>query len=172
VIVREARAGDAAAIAGVHVRTWQAAYADVFPSEALASIDLDRRTAYWAGELERAALGAAIIVAEAEGSIVGFASVGAARGDDEHGLGELYAIYVLPESWGSGAGGALMERSLDALRAAAFEEAILWVLDRNPRARRFYEKWGWGDDGGRKRDTFFGVAVTEVRYRTALSAAT
>ena len=34
-----------------------------------------------------------------------------------------------------------MERALVQLRAAGFHEALLWVHEDNPRARRFYERW-------------------------------
>ncbi len=33
------------------------------------------------------------------------------------------------------------------LAEAGFSEAILWVLDDNPRARSFYEKAGWSFTG-------------------------
>ena len=45
---------------------------------------------------------------------------------------------------------------------------MLWVLDDNPRARRFYELAGWRLDGGVKEDTF-DTLVREVRYRIAVA---
>ncbi len=159
--VRPARPEDAAAIAAVHVRTWQAAYDHVFGAERLAVLDeqLPRRVERWE-QLLRDEGG--VWVAEEEGRIVGFVGWGVSR--DEAGEGELYSIYVLPEAWGSGAGPALMAVAREEL-LAAYPVSILWVLDDNPRARRFYEREGWVADGGRKTDTFLGVEVTEVRYR-------
>ena len=58
-----------------------------------------------------------------------------------------------------------MQAGLDAMRAAGYRDAILYVLEDNPRARRFYEREGWALDGGTKRDEFLGVEVTELRYR-------
>ena len=104
-----------------------------------------------------------MFVAEKDGAIVGFASCGESR--DAPGEGELYAIYALPVAWGTGAGPALMAAALTALRAGGFETASLWVLDDNPRARRFYEREGWVPDGGRREEEFLGVPVGEVRYR-------
>ena len=159
--VRPARPEDAAAIAAVHVRTWQVAYEHVFGADRLAALDeqLPVRVERWQ-RLLREEVG--VWVAEDDGRIVGFAGIGPSR--DAGGEGELYSIYVLPEAWGSGAGGALMAAARDAL-LAAYPVSILWVLDDNPRARRFYEREGWAADGGRKTDTFLGVEVTEVRYR-------
>jgi GNAT superfamily N-acetyltransferase len=77
--------------------------------------------------------------------------------------GELYAIYVDPDSWSTGVGRALIARAEERL-AEEYDEATLWVLDDNPRARRFYERAGWAPDGASKREERLGVAALEVRY--------
>ncbi|MDO8363467.1 MAG: GNAT family N-acetyltransferase [Actinomycetota bacterium] len=63
--------------------------------------------------------------------------------DSGRGRGEVYGFYLHPDSWGSGAAGALMARCTESLRTMGFMEAVLWVLRDNPRARAFYEKAGW-----------------------------
>jgi ribosomal protein S18 acetylase RimI-like enzyme len=163
--IRAAEPGDAAAIASVHVRTWQGAYRHVFPAEGLDALTVDERTAGWervlAGGRQR------VSVAVRDGTLVGFVSTGPSRGDDAEG--ELYAIYVLPEEWGRGSGRLLMDAGLAALREDGYRDAILWVLEDNPRTRRFYERSGWAVDGGRKAESWLGVEVEEVRYRIELS---
>jgi GNAT superfamily N-acetyltransferase len=47
-----------------------------------------------------------VLVAEQDGRVVGFAVAGAAK--DPQGAGELYAINVDPDHWGTGAGRALL----------------------------------------------------------------
>ena len=158
--VRRARAGDAAALGEIHVRTWQAAYEHVFGAERLAGMRAARRTQQWRRWL---ADGVDAWVFEAEdGAVVGFVWIGDSREAVDEG--ELFAIYVLPESWGSAAGRELMAVGRAALRAA-YPTSILWVLEDNPRARRFYEREGWELDGGRKEDELLGTTVVEVRYR-------
>ena len=154
---------DAAEIARVHTLTWQAAYDHVFGADRLASIDVARREAGWARVI---ADGEAVYVAVEAGRILAFVSTGPAR--DQAGLGELYTMYALPEAWGSGAGPALMSVAKRQLLADGWTEAILWVVEGNPRARRFYEREGWSADGGRKQEAFLGVDVVEVRYRIRL----
>jgi RimJ/RimL family protein N-acetyltransferase len=61
-----------------------------------------------------------------------------------------------------------MAAALAALRTSGFDSASLWVLEDNPRARRFYEREGWTWDGGRREEEFLGVPVSEVSYRIAL----
>jgi GNAT superfamily N-acetyltransferase len=159
--VRAATAGDADGIVRVQERGWQVAYRHVFPAE-----ELDRggfiQASRWRERLERPPAGWSTFVAEHDGAVVGFASVGPSR--DLRGVGELYAIYVDPDEWSTGAGRALIERAEEQLRAD-YEEVALWVLEDNPRARRFYERAGWAPDGGRKAEARWGVQAPEVRYR-------
>jgi RimJ/RimL family protein N-acetyltransferase len=61
-----------------------------------------------------------------------------------------------------------MAEVLTRLRGDGFREAILWVIEDNPRSRRYYERAGWHFDGGAKEETILDVAVVQVRYRIAL----
>jgi GNAT superfamily N-acetyltransferase len=152
------------------VRTWQDAYTHVFPPAQLAGQSVKQRTEAWRGFMSGDRERRATFVAARAGEIIGFADVGPSRDPDtSETTAELYAMYVLASEWGRGAGPALMDASLEALRALGFREAILWVLDDNPRARRFYERAGWSLDGATKLDRHFGVEVPEVRYRTSLA---
>jgi ribosomal protein S18 acetylase RimI-like enzyme len=169
---RPATPNDAAAIARVHVESWQGAYAHVFPAERLAGLSTDGRARWWRSQLADPPKRTRVLVdGDGEGA-AGFASVGPSRDSDTDParVGELYSIYVMPEQWGSGIGKGLMGAAVGALGELGFEEAVLWVLEDNPRARRFYEAAGWRLDGATKEDVFLGVGVTEVRYRIALEA--
>lgn len=152
-------------VGSVHAETWRAAYSDVLPASAF---DVDQRRRWWRQVLEREPRpGLAVFVGEAQGRIVGFTSVGPAR-DEPSGVGELYAIYVHPSAWGTGAGRALIERAEESMRSSDFSEAMLWVLEGNERAERFYRAAGWTHDGGRKVEEFQGAEIAEVRYRKPL----
>ena len=157
--VRRATSDDARAIAEVHVDTWRATYTDVMPKSVLDGLDVTTRERGWRRFIER---GDAVFVAERDGRVVGFVNVGPCSDD---AVGELYAIYVRPEAWGTGAGLALMNAAVERL-ARDWDEAVLWVAEENPRARRFYELCGWRADGGRKIDEPApGAVVAEIRYR-------
>jgi ribosomal protein S18 acetylase RimI-like enzyme len=164
-VIRQATPDDADAIALVHVRTWQGAYGHVFPPEELAGISVEARATSWRGILGR---DERTYVAERDGEVVGFVGTGPSRDDDGAGSGELYAIYVDPEHWDSGAGRELAAYADDLLRGDGFTEATLWVLDDNPRARRFYEAGGWRLDGAKRTGLHLGVETHEVRYRKDL----
>jgi len=78
-------------------------------------------------------------------------------------VGELYALYVTPAWWSTGAGRALMGSVLSALGGDGYRRVILWVLADNARARRFYERAGFAADGATNILTGLG-GVLEVRY--------
>ena len=161
--LRDARLEDAEAIANVHVRTWQGAYGHIFPAEKLAAISVEAWTRHWRQWLTDPVPGTHRLVVEDEDGIRGFASAGPAG--DEPGSGEVYAIYVLPEAWGSGHGRELMTAILDRLRGEGYADAVLWVLENNPRTRRFYEQAGWQPEGEPHEETFLETLVPVVRYR-------
>jgi len=158
--IRRARPEDAAAIAAVHVRTWQAAYEHVFGAERLAGIDVTGRESL----ARRNATDADqdVFVAEEGGRIVGFVACGPSEEEAEER--ELFAIYVFPEAWGSTAAPSLLHAATDAMRGRGAPGAILWVLEDNPRARRFYEREGWRGDGAAESE-YLGLTVPLVRYR-------
>lgn len=153
----------------MHTRSWQVGYAHAFPAEALAAISVAEREARWRSRLEALESGTLMYVAEVDGEVAGWVIVGASEDDDAgDGVGEVYGIYVDPGSWGRGVGAAVMAAGLDAMRSLGFEEATLWVLEDNPRARRFYERGGWSVDGARKQRELLDAEVDTVRYRRAL----
>jgi ribosomal protein S18 acetylase RimI-like enzyme len=166
-LIRDATKDDAAAVARVHVESWRAAYREHMPPELLAGLSVERRTEGWRELLGNP--GSPTLVAELDGEIVGFAGFGPSR--DTEGEAELYAIYLDPARFGTGVGRALMDAALERLRALGYEDAILWVLDGNERAERFYERAGWRREEVLKTEEFGGTPVREVRYRRRLSSA-
>jgi GNAT superfamily N-acetyltransferase len=161
--VRVAEPADCRGIAEVHVRTWRAAYQHAFAPELLEGLSVDERETQWRQRIEEEA---AVWVAQMLGRVVGFASVGPSR--TEEGVGELYAIYVLPEAWGSGAAHELMGAVKAWFASEGYSTAMLWVLADNPRARRFYERQGWSAEGMRI-EAMHGVEIEDALYRAVIS---
>lgn len=168
--VRDARSADAPGIAEVHVASWRAAYAGQLPDRFLRKLSVDERTRSWRSRIAARRADETVLVAVRGETIVGFASGGPTRDkeDDRRRVGEVYAVYLLPDEWGRGVGRVLLRHTTAALAAAGFEAASLWVLETNSRARGFYEHEGWRHDGATKQERF-GERVTEVRYRRSLA---
>jgi GNAT superfamily N-acetyltransferase len=81
--------------------------------------------------------------------------------------GWLQKLYVRPSAWGTGVAGELHDGALDELRELGGEEAQLWTLEHNDRARRFYEKRGWKLNG-RTRVVPFPPYPIDVGYSVDL----
>lgn len=167
--IRAAQTHDAAEIARLHVRTWQAAYRGQLPDAYLQSLDaeIEQRTARWERAIANAASRHQRQLLALDGDrIVGFVTFGPSDGEPDPEVGELYAIYVDPSSWGRGFGRELFAAAESGLTDAGFGAATLWVLETNARARRFYEAARWAADGAKKTERRGEVELHEVRYRS------
>lgn len=147
-LIRPGTPEDAEATARIHVDSWAAAYSLRGPS-------LEQRRDFHRRSPPS-------FVAEVDGRIAGFVGVGPSRDPDAEG--ELYVIYVDPPQWGSGVGRELIRAGEDRMRELGYRHVVLWVLDGNARAQRFYESAGWTLDGERRPIEFLGQTVPEVRY--------
>jgi GNAT superfamily N-acetyltransferase len=158
---------DAAAVARVHVRSWQAAYRGLLPDEYLDGLrPEDRMTHYTFGSPDRDL--AHTSVAVEDGAIRGFVTTGPCEDDDAPLTGEVLALYADPSAWGLGAGRILIQEARRRLCDQGCADAVLWVLVGNRRAERFYQRDGWVEDGSHRQARVSGAAVDESRYRRRL----
>lgn len=159
-VVRPARAEDAARIARVHVQSWLETYRGVMPDAVLDDPGLvAARERFWTAALTdpRSAQNHAAIALR-DGAIVGLAMAGPPFDDDAAWPVQLYVLYVLASHHGTGVGAAL----LDAVIAPE-QDASLWVADQNPRAHAFYRRHGFVPDGVRQVED----GVPEIRMLRA-----
>ncbi|MGP9017474.1 GNAT family N-acetyltransferase [Streptomyces sp. BR1] len=170
--VREMTAADCAAVATVRINGWRTAYRGLMPQTYLDGLSEERDAAWRREYLARGDTSVLNMVAERGGEVIGWGCYGPYR-DDEDGQsadGEVYALYVHPGHWSTGAGRVLMGELTARAVADGRPGLLLWVLERNERARRFYERAGFAPDGGKEDFDVAGVAVPEVRYAMRLSA--
>lgn len=170
-LVRSARPSDAAALARIHVDSWQAAYLGIIPGEQLNALRVGEKTAAYARSLAQENGGKSrTLVVLSEGEIRGFAGVGPTRDPDDspHFIGEIYTLYLAPVAWGRGLGFELFKAAQDHLRDKLFSAATVWVLRDNTRARRFYEMAGFARDRGARLTSVGPIALPELRYRARL----
>ncbi|HVE98706.1 MAG TPA: GNAT family N-acetyltransferase [Mycobacteriales bacterium] len=163
--IRALQVDDADALARMHVGVWRAAYGHLLPAAALDGVDLADSAQRWRrsarGEVEPPR---SVLVADDDGTIVGFVAFGAPREDVPPGTGEVLALYVVEPRWGSDLGHRLLAAARRSLRESGYDRLYLWVLEDNPRARGFYERAGLTYDGTRKMIDFLGCDLPELRY--------
>lgn len=165
-IIRDANIDDAPRLAQIRIAGWEQAYRGIMPDAVLDNMNYERSVQRWHENLT-AKRDDYVFVAELDGQAGGFAAGGAGRDSDAEYDGELYAIYVLPELQGQGAGKALAQAAMDWLRAHGYHKMLIWVLRDNQPARRFYEALG-GTVVRERMLEIGGASLPEVGYGYSL----
>ncbi|WP_246187075.1 GNAT family N-acetyltransferase [Microlunatus speluncae] len=130
--VRQAEPDDAPAIARIWYDGWQEAHRGRVPDELVAvrtRETFDERAVDHVRDSS---------VAELAGAVAGFVMI---IGD------EVEQVYVAPGGRGIGVADALLAEAERRVAAAGHDRAWLAVVAGNARARRFYERNGWVDEG-------------------------
>ena len=161
-VIRPAVPNDADALALVHIQSWQAAYTHLYPADVLANLSLPGSTARWRERIEEKSRIVMVVDGKAEGEIAGFSMYGPTRDrdDDPHRTGELYALYLGPDYWGTTYATALWAEARQSLATKPYADVTVWVLPDNFRARGFYQKAGFVYEPGKdKALTLFGITL-------------
>ena len=170
-VVREARADDARAIAEVSVASRRWSYRDLVAERDLEVLSVEQTTADFAKGLVELPPGGAVFVAELAGCVVGYAYVLPSPDEDVSAqTSELGSIYVTEEVAGTGVAPTLMDAAIEHAHANGQSILTLWVRRENSRARRFYEKQGMRPDGAERSrpHDVLPTEMNEIRYRMSL----
>jgi ribosomal protein S18 acetylase RimI-like enzyme len=142
--IQRATAEDADALVRMHTLAHEECYAHLLPPEFFSArrasipVRVEGRRPYLESPDPR------IIAVDAANEIVGFADAGPGRDEDRPEELELYSLYTLRRTYGTGLGAALLKAAMGD------SAAYLWVLEDNPRALAFYWKSGFRTDGTRR----------------------
>ncbi len=143
VTYRDAGPADAATLAAIGARTFVATFGHLYSPANLATFLATHTVEAWSATL---AGGAAVRLAESDGTAVGYARIGPLTFEvdrQERAALQLYQLYVDPPWHGSGVAAALLDWAVAAARAAGAADLWLSVFVDNPRARRFYARAGF-----------------------------
>jgi GNAT superfamily N-acetyltransferase len=160
--VREAKLEDAEGIARVHTDSWQTSYRGILPATVLDRIDVGQRTESRRRILRDRSVFQLVAYDLTHGDIVGFCDAGPSRRHVPY-AGEVYAIYLAHRAKRHGIGQEMFERVQAWLAAQNMRSMIVWVLENNHHARRFYEAMG-GTPGPRFASRVGGFPVVELAY--------
>ncbi len=160
--VREATLDDADGIARAHTDSWQTSYRGILPDTVLDRIDVGQRAETRRRILSDHRIHQLVAYDVTHGDIVGFCDAGPSRRHVPY-AGELYAIYIVQRAKRYGLGQDMFERVQAWLVREGMRSMIVWVLDNNHHARRFYEAMG-GRMGSRLSSTVGGFPVVELSY--------
>jgi GNAT superfamily N-acetyltransferase len=168
--VRDATVSDAVEIEALHQASREAAFSGRVPPDVISPMDRPARVERWRVWL--ADPGIATLAGFENGTMRGFCTLMASTEEDldPAGVAEMPTLYVDPSAWRRGYGvelcRALEARALDM----GFQELVLWVLEVNSGARRFYDALGFTHDGVTKMDDGpIPAPLLALRYRKKLA---
>lgn len=170
---RLAYPAEAATIAALQRRVWDADLPADLARAMLAGVDLDAMTQAWTTAITRPPLAQfRVLVAVSDtGRVAGFAAVGpSADPDATPGQDALVGEFAIdPQFRRLGHGSRLLNAVADTLRADGFARATWWVRSTDDATRAFVTASGWDADGAhRELEGPDGVTAKQVRLHTAL----
>ncbi|RSN33526.1 GNAT family N-acetyltransferase [Amycolatopsis sp. WAC 01416] len=130
--LRPATPADADAVAKIWYHGWQDGHLGNVPDEL---VRIRTRESFWKRAAERVGDTTMALVS---GEVAGFVMV---VGD------EVEQVYVSSDHRGSGVAGVLLAEAERLVSTGGHSRAWLAVAPGNARARRFYERCGWSDEG-------------------------
>ncbi len=145
-ILRAATASDAPALARLGTDSFVFKFGELYSTADLAAFLAAHRSpaAYAATLADPAWL---TQVAERDGRLLGYCTIGAVCGWPEHARGssvfELKQLYLAPQATGGGIGTALVDWAVAEARARGADEIQLSVFSGNDGAQRFYARHGF-----------------------------
>ena len=160
--IREATVHDAEGISRAHTESWRSSYRGILPDTLLDRIDVGQRVTSRRQILRDRSVYQLVAYDLTHGDIVGFCDAGPSRRHVPF-AGELYAIYLVHHAKRYGLGTEMFERVTEWLAGNGMSSLIIWVLENNPHARRFYERLG-GRSSMRLHTRVGGFPVVEVAY--------
>lgn len=163
--IRTATLHDAEAIALIHLRSWQEMYKEFIPESVLINLSLKERTHQWSDFIKQ---GVTVLVLELNNQMVGFVSVCLFRdASTDSTVGEISAIYIHPKYWRKGFGRQLCLAAITELKTQGYKTVVLWVLEGNAQARKFYEALGFDATSSTKLEEFYesSALLTDILYQ-------
>lgn len=145
-------------ISDIYEKSWKFAYRGMIPQSYLDCIPAGQ----WANGINNADMHNLLLIEN--GMMVGTASFCQSRWEAYRGYGEIVSIYFLPDYMGKGYGKLLLDKCIEELKKLGFRNVLLWVLEDNHRARKFYEKNGFVCAEVFMEDNIGGQDIREVLY--------
>lgn len=160
--IRYAKISDSKILGEIHAKSWKVAYKNIIPDEFLDNISIEDRSKFFEKSLTEGWEEDAIIY---KNSLpIGMICIGKCRDIDlDNSSGEIWGIYVLPDYFNLGIGSSLMTWGINELKDRGYSKIILWVLEKNHNAIKFYEKHGFKFDGTIK-EIYLGKSLMECRF--------
>lgn len=144
-LIRKATVEDISEIAVIHVDGWHGAYGGIIDQDFIESLTVEWRIEDWKSRVEETETW----IAFQNGVAAGFVSFGSLRTPPPGTSkirplysSEIYALYLKQDFYRQAIGTKLLKKSVEELSQQKHKSLCLWVIEKNKRARSFYEVMG------------------------------
>ena len=138
-IIRKVKYEDIKKIVDIHITDWKKVYKEIIDNEILDNLNREEKVKKWK---EHYNIGN-VVVAEENGIILGYCRYGDNAVYENTDIdSEIIAIYVDCDNLGKGIGKKLVEYVKTYLKNKNKTKMVIWCLEKNQNARKFYEKMG------------------------------
>lgn len=166
-MVRAATLDDIPRIAEIHICGWRFAYKGIISDIELFKKRLVSKSIQNLERQIKEGLNILVYEDDFDGIIKGFVFHGKCRDEDKENSYEAYALYIQPEFTNIGIGSALLKEVEKKAEEIGINEIVVWVLEKNGIGMKFYKKYGFVDDGIKKKIEEW----NELEIRMALTTA-
>ena len=163
--IRTARPADSAALAHIQVDSYRTAYKGIFPDEILAGLSYAEQEQDWRKWMDEKPEDRLLVAETESGVIVGYALARPGATKLPPYDGEVLALHVCRDHQQHGIGRALFVEAARELQADGCLSLLVWVLELNLPAIRFYERMGGKATGRQVLELENnGAALVELAY--------
>lgn len=142
VTIRKAKIGDEKTLAYIQTESWRSAFADIISDDDLVKCtDVAKVEEMYSNVLKSNY--AEMSILEIDGKPHCIAAWSKARNPAFSDSAEIICIHSLCDNWGKGYGTMMMNHIIKEIENSGYRKVLLWVFEKNTRARRFYEKHGF-----------------------------
>lgn len=161
--IRKAKIGDEKILAYIQMESWKSAFSDIISADDLIKYtDVNKAQEMYLNILKSNY--SEISILEIDGKPHCIAAWSKARNPLFSDCAEIICIHSLSENRGKGYGSMMMNHIIDEIKNSGYNSVLLWVFEKNTRARTFYEKHGFELTD----NTQISYDAVEVMYRKNL----
>lgn len=163
IAIRKALIGDEKTLAYIQIESWKSAFADIISEEDMIKYtNIIKAEEMYSNVLNSDYAKVSILEIDSKPHCI--AAWSKARNPEFSDSAELICIHSLCDNRGKGYGSEMMKHILEEIKNSGYENVLLWVFEKNNRARCFYEKHGFALTENRQ----ISHGAVEVMYRKNL----
>lgn len=157
-LIRKVRYEDIEQIVDINMQDWKQVYKGIIDDSSLENLDKKEKIEKWKKSYNKGNL----IVFEKDEKVLGYCRYDDNKANKNNEIdSEIIALYVKYDNLGQGIGKKLVEYVKEDLKNKNRKKMIIWCLQENINARKFYEKIGgkliqdekyFGKDGKRYKE--------------------